>query len=113
MLLGVVFTAAWLAVIFTGIIDPKVVFRYIWIASPLPYIGLAAGFGGNSVLSSISVLLFLVGILLSLLGAILALAKRAWSLVLTGSIGTLVSIPVLGVIAVVLVIRSKNEFSRK
>jgi hypothetical protein len=113
MLLGVVFTISWLIVIFTGVIDPKVIFRYIWIASPLPYIGLAAGFGGNSIISNLYAIIFLMGTLLSLVGFIFSLTKRAWKVVLAGAIGTLVSIPILGVIALVFVLRSKNEFARK
>ena len=113
MLPGVVFTIAWLIVVFTGVIDSKVVFRYIWIASPLPYIGLAAGFGGNSVLSSLCVIIFLLGTLLSLVGCIFSLTKRAWKVVLAGALGTFVSVPILGVIAMVFVLQSKNEFNRK
>jgi hypothetical protein len=54
-----------------------------------------------------------MGTLLSLVGFIFSLTKRAWKVVLAGAIGTLVSIPILGVIALVFVLRSKNEFARK
>ena|GEM_PF-4960531 len=113
MLLGAGFTALWLVAAFTDVIDPKTIFRFIWVASPLPYIGLGTAFGGNSGLASAFILAFLVGIMVSLVGGILTLRKKPWGISLAGSIGMLISVPILGATALVLVVRSKGEFTRR
>lgn len=113
MLLGVGFTALWLVAVFSRVADPKAIFRFIWVASPLPYVGLGTAFGGNSTLASAFILVFLLGVLLSLVGGIVTLTKKAWGISLAGSVGMVIAVPILGVIALVLVLRSKREFTLK
>jgi len=90
MLTAAIFNILWLAVVFTRIIDVKELLHTTWAISPLPYIILDIGFGGNTVLASIIVVVFVVGILLSLISCTIALRKRIWGLALTGSIGAFI-----------------------
>lgn len=107
MLCGVAFTIVWVVISFTGVIDPKSIFRFIWVASPLPYLGLASAFGDNSILATILILIFMSGLLASCLGGVLTIIKKSRVSAMLGGIGTLISIPILGII-VLLILRSNG-----
>ncbi len=110
MLTASAFNILWLAAAFTGILDLKETLHVTWVISPLPYIGLAIGFGGNTVLSNILAILFVLGILLSIMGGVLALIRRAWVLALTGAVGALICVPLLGIVAIPLTVMSKHLY---
>ena len=76
MLTAGIINILWLAAAFTRIIDIKALLRGTWVISPFPYIILDIGFGGNIVLTSIIVVVFIAEILLSLISSIFALRKR-------------------------------------
>ena len=82
-----------------------------WIISPLPYIGLATGFGGNAVLSNILGLIYIFGILLSVIGGVSVLKRRTLGLALIGSLGAVICVPLLGIATIILTVRSKNRFA--
>ena len=112
MLTAGIINILWLAAAFTRIIDIKALLRGTWVISPFPYINLDIGFGGNIVLTSIIVVVFIAEILLSLISSIFALRKRMWGLALTGSVSTLICVPLLGIVAIILTVISKRSFSR-
>jgi hypothetical protein len=89
MLIAAIFNILFLAAAFTRIVDLKEILRFTWTISPLPYIGLATAFGGNTILSSSLAVIYVIGILLSVVGGVLALKRKAWGLVLIGSLGAL------------------------
>lgn len=95
---------------FTQILDIKELLHITWVISPFPYFILDVGFGGNIVIASIIAIVFVLGILLSIIGSVFSLRRRAWGLALTGSIGALICIPFLGIVAVILIVMSKNQF---
>jgi len=111
MLIAGIFNVAWMVVAFTQILDIKELLRVTVIISPLPYMGLAIGFGGNTVLSSMMAVIFILGIILSVIGGIFALRRMAWVLTIAGAAGALVCIPMLGIIAMILIISSKTSFT--
>ena len=113
MLTASAFNIIWLAAVFSRAIDPKEVLRYMWAISPLPYFGIAAGFGGNTAESNVLVTMFVLGILVSILGSIFALRRRMWGLALSGSIGALLCFPILGVASVTLTVISKQWYLGK
>ena len=95
MLTAATFNIVFLAAAFTRIVDLKEILRVTWMISPLPYISLAIGFGGNTVLSNILAAIYVIGILLSIIGGVSALRRRTWDLAMTGSAGALICIPLL------------------
>lgn len=105
------FNILWLAVAFTRIVDVKELLRVTRVILPLPYIVLAIGFGGNTALSSILAIVFILGILLSVIGGVLTLRRRVWRLALVGSVGALICVPLLGIAAFVLTIMLKGHFA--
>ena len=107
-----VFNIIWIVVAFARIIDPKALLRDTWVITPLPYFILDVGFGGNTFFSSILVLIFIFGIIVSIIGGISALRRRRWGLVLIGSLGATICFPILGVIVIVLITQSRNQFVR-
>ena len=107
-----VFNIIWIVVAFARIIDPKDLLRDTWVITPLPYFILDVGFGGNTFFSSILVLIFIFGIIVSIIGGISALRRRRWGLVLIGSLGATICFPILGVIVIVLITQSRNQFVR-
>ncbi len=110
MLIAGVFNIVWLASVFLRILDLKETLHIVWILSPLPFWGLAIGFGGNVALSNVLAVIFILGILLSLTGSIFAL-RNNWGLALIGSIGALVSVPFLGIAAIILTLTTKHSLS--
>ena len=86
MLAAGIFNIIWIIVAFTRIIDPKVLLRDTWVITPLPYFILYVGFGGNTFLSSVLVLIFIFGIIFSIIGGIIALRIQRWGLELVGSL---------------------------
>ena len=113
MLIAAIFNIIWIASAVFGIIDLKGTLHFTWIISPVPYLGLAIGFGGNTALASILVLIFLLGILLSLIGGFFALKRKMWILALIGSLGALICVPLLGIAASVFTVRARHRFVGK
>ncbi len=110
MLITSAFNIIWLIGAFTRILDIKALLRTTLVISPFPYFILDISFSGNTVIASVIAIVFILGILLSIIGGVVALRRRAWGLVLTGSIGTLICIPFLGIAAIILTVMSKNQF---
>jgi hypothetical protein len=77
ILIAGIFKILWLAAVIAKILDIKELLHITRVISPFPYIVLDTGFGCNTVLASIIVVAFVVGILLGL-GGILALRNRTW-----------------------------------
>ena len=110
MLAAGIFNIIWIIVAFARIIDPKVLLRDTWVITPLPYLILDVGFGGNTFLSGVLVLIFIFGIIFSIIGGIITLGRCRWGLALVGSLATTICFPILGVIVIVLITRLKNQF---
>ncbi len=85
---------------------------FTWFVSPLPFLALAAGFGGSIVIANILTVIFPLSILLAIAGGILALTRRGWELSIAGSVGALLCTPVLGIVALSLTITARDEFLR-
>ena len=100
----------WLIAALSGILDIKALLRASWIITPLPYVILDIGFGGNTIVASVVAIIFIFGILLSIVGGILTARKKRWGLALAGSIGALICFPLLGITAFILIVVSKNLF---
>ena len=113
MLASSTFNIIWLVAGFARILDFKEVLHFMWAISPLPYFGVAAGFGGNTVISNVLAAVFILGILASILGSIFALIRRRWGLVLSGSIGALLCFPILGIAAITLTAISKRLYLKQ
>jgi len=64
----------------------------------------------NTLIPVISIPLIILG-LVDIAGGICALMRKVWGLALAGSITTLVTSPVIGIIALVLTALSKKEFT--
>ena len=111
MLIAGIFNVLWLAGAFTRILDIKALLRATWVISPFPYIILDIGFGGNTILASMVALVYVLGIILSIVGGILALRRRAWGAALTGSVGAFICIPLAGIAAIILIVKSKHLFA--
>ena len=112
MLIAATFNIIWLLIALTGIIDPKVLLHDTSWITPVPYFILDVGFGGNTFLSSVLVLIFIFAIIISIIGGIFALRRRKWGLVLIGTVGAIVGLPILGVISFVLIATLKPQFAR-
>ena len=110
MLVAAAFNIIWLVVALTQIIDIKVLLRNSWVITPFPYLILDVGFGGNTVLSSILVIVFILGMIFSLIRGIFALRRHGWGLALIGSLGSIVCLPFLGAVAIILIASSKRQF---
>lgn len=63
----------------------------------------------GALIPMVAVPLIILGIL-DLTGGIYALLRKAWGMALAGAIATLVSSPLLGAVALVLVVVSRKEF---
>jgi hypothetical protein len=113
MLTAAIFNIIWIASAVFGIIDLKGTLHFTWIISPVPYLGLAIGFGGNTALASILALIFVLGILLSLIGGFFALKRKVWILALIGSLGALICVPLLGIAAIVFTVKDRHRFMGK
>jgi len=64
----------------------------------------------NTLIPIISIPLIILG-LIDIAGGICALMRKVWGLALIGSITSLISSPVIGIIALVLIAISKKEFA--
>lgn len=64
----------------------------------------------NTLIPVIAVPLIVLGVL-DLVGGIYALMRKVWGIALAGSITTLISSPLLGIIALILTCISKKEFT--
>jgi len=64
----------------------------------------------NTLIPVISIPLIILG-LIDIAGGICALMRKVWGLALVGSITSLISSPVIGIIALVLTAISKKEFA--
>lgn len=113
MLTAGIFNILWLVSAFTQILDIKELLRITWVISPLPYIILDIGFGGNTFLASVIALIFILGILFSIIGGVFAMRRSRWGLALAGSVGAFVCVPLLGVLVILLIIISKHLFVDK
>ncbi len=65
----------------------------------------------NTLIPLVSIPLIILG-LIDIAGGICALMRKVWGLALAGSITTLITSPVIGIIALVLTAISKKEFAR-
>ncbi len=65
----------------------------------------------NTLIPLVSIPLIILG-LIDIAGGICALMRRVWGLALAGSITTLITSPVIGIIALVLTAISKKEFAQ-
>jgi hypothetical protein len=110
MLIAAAFNIIWLVVALTQIIDIKVLLRNNWVITPFPYLILNVGFGGNMLLSSILAIVFILGMIFSIIGGIFALRRYGWGLALIGSLGSIVCLPLLGVVAIIFIASSKRQF---
>jgi hypothetical protein len=113
MLTAGVFNILWLAGVFTRILDVKELLRGTSVISPFPYIILDIGFGGNSFIASLLAIVFILGILLSIIGGLFAVRRKTWGLALTGAAGAFVCIPILGIVAIIIILISWSRFTRE
>jgi hypothetical protein len=107
------FNILWLAGVFTRILDVKELLRGTSLISPFPYIILDIGFGGNSFIASLLAIVFILGILLSIIGGLFAVRRKTWGLALTGAAGAFVCIPILGIVAIIIILISWSRFTRE
>ena len=63
----------------------------------------------NTLIPMVAVPLIILGIF-DLIGGIYALLRKAWGMALAGAVASLISLPLLGIVALVLVIVSRKEF---
>ncbi len=63
----------------------------------------------EQILVAVAVICAIAGVL-GIIGGTFALQRKFWGLALAGSIGALVSIPILGIAAVILTALSRDEF---
>jgi len=110
MLIAGTFNILWLVSVFARILDAKELLHTTWVITPFPWVILDMGFGGNNTAASLLAIAFLVGIILSIVGSIFALRRRTWRVVLAGSIGALICVPILGIAAIILTAISKRSF---
>ncbi len=108
MLVAAAINVTWIVAGFTGSIDFKEIFRFVWIVSPLPYFGVASGFGGNTIVSSLAVVVFIIAVLARILGGVLSLNRKTWQWALIGSVGTIICLPILGVAATIMALISRR-----
>ena len=101
MLMSGAFNILWLIGVFTRIFDIKELLRLNWVISPFPYIILDVGFGGNALIASVLVILFILGIFLSVIGGLLTLRKKPRAL-LIGALGAFICIPLLGIASIII-----------
>ncbi len=111
ILIAGIFNILWFGAIISRILDLKAIVRPTLVISPLPYIILGIGFGGNTVLASVITIVFIAGILLSLICGVIVLARRSSVLAWIGSAGALICVPLLGIAAIILTILSKRDFA--
>ena len=110
LLIAGTFNIIWLVSVFARILDAKELLHTTWVITPFPWVILDVGFGGNNAAASLLAIAFLVGIILSIVGGIFALRQRTWIIVLAGSIGALICVPILGIAAIILTAISKRSF---
>ena len=101
MLMSGAFNILWLIGVFTRIFDIKELLRLTWVISPFPYVILDVGFGGNALIASVLVILFILGIFLSVIGGLLTLRKKPRAL-LIGALGAFICIPLLGIASIII-----------
>ena len=102
MLTSSAFNILWLIGVFTRILDVKELLRLTWVISPFPYIILDVGFGGNALIASVLVILFILGIFLSIVGGSLALSRKPRALWI-GALGAFICIPLLGIASIIII----------
>ncbi len=81
-----------------------------WLVGPLLIFGVALSFTGHEVLGNIYAVLFLLAIIAAVIGGVFALRRKRWGLALAGAIGTLLTSPPLGIVALILLLSGRNEF---
>jgi uncharacterized membrane protein len=113
MLIAGVFNVLWLVGIFTHVLDVKALLRATAVISPLPYLILDVGFGGNNFIASLLALIFLLGIILSIAGGWLTLKRKNRGFSFMGAAGACVSAPLLGIAAVIIIVVSGSRSLNK
>jgi hypothetical protein len=108
-----IFNILWIGAVFSRILDLKEIIRPILVVSPFPYVILGIGFGGNTVLASLLAIIFILGILSSLICGVIVLVKRSPVFTWVGSVGALICVPVLGIVAIILILLTKHSFIRQ
>jgi hypothetical protein len=109
MMAAGVFNVLWLVGVFTHVLDVKALLRATAVISPLPYLILDVGFGGNNVIASLLALIFLLGIILSIAGGWLTLKRKNRNLSFMGAAGACICVPLLGIAAVIILVLSGNR----
>lgn len=114
MLVAAVISFGWLAAAYSRIPGFETIIRshLIWVVSPLPFVGLAVGFGGNVLLSNIMALLYILSLPAALVGSITTIRRRMWALSLIGAIGAFIAVPLLGIPAIFLIFAARRNFQR-
>lgn len=109
MLTAAIGNVIWFGLGLIKIIDFKVIFRFMWAISPLPYFGVAAAFGDSTAAANALITLFLLAMFMSVVGAIFSLRRIKWRLSLAGSVGALFCFPILGMAAIVLTLAPEQD----
>jgi hypothetical protein len=109
MLIAGAFNVLWLIGVFTHVLDVKALLRATAVISPLPYLILDVGFGGNNLMASMLALIFLLGIILSIAGGWLTLKRKNRNLSFMGAAGACICAPLLGIAAVIILVLSGNR----
>lgn len=84
-----------------------------WLIGPLLFYGLALGLTNHEVLGTIYAVLFLLAIFAAVIGGVFTIRRKGWGLALAGAIGTLLTSPPLGIVALILLLGGRNEFRRE
>ncbi len=109
ILIAAALALAWLAVAITGvnILEGAVKSHAVLFLVPLPFIGLAIGFGGNVALSNVLAGVFLMAILVAIGGGIFALLGRKRP-ALAGAGAAFLCVPLLGILAILSTLASRH-----
>ena len=112
MLVAGCFNIFWLVSASTRILDIKELLRITWVISPMPYIILDIGFGGSALIASVLAIIFILAIFLCIIGGAFALRGKTWRSLLMGSVGAFICIPLLGIIALIITLTTRNKVIR-
>ena len=112
MLVAGCFNIFWLVSASTRILDIKELLRITWVISPMPYIILDIGFGGSALIASVLAIIFILAIFLCIIGGVFALRGKTRRSLLIGSVGAFICIPLLGIIALIITLTTRNKVIR-
>ena len=109
MLIAGVFNVLWLIGVFTHVLDVKALLRATAVISPVPYLILDVGFGGNNFIASVLAVIFILGILASIIGGWFTLKRKTRGFAFTGAAGACICAPLLGIAAVIVLALSGSR----